>query len=498
MMKIPYLKPEQPVKEANKAKDLVTQMGEILNLLKGYSNGAGKCVLITPQIRQELRKKRYPAKLVNNIAFFTERVRVPKEGGFVEQDLQMIGFGSDAFDSDLYASDAIKSTLIRSHSGRCAYCETLIHQSAYGDVEHFRPKAGYTTSWSPALFRPAYYNLAYDPANLFYACQLCNEAYKQNMFDVIGARVPDVALDAEVPALINPYLEGPRDMLRFNPCNGRAYAFDLTAAFYAATKGWGAPQTATEIWKDPALIPGQQDWRNTPITHPEVNNAYQKWLSTIKDGAMLRRGTATINTLHLNRPALVRARVSQLRQLRGIVGVASNNTTDQAAAQKLLAALLSGDASAALVAPEYLSLSIDAVQTWGAQGYGTGNWIDNYTQILFSFVPMEKVIPPTPYNDALSYLVLDRDAHLVGQRRLIYISDSDAVYGNPGDHKGLCFAIDWEEDLKNTVIVQRGGVERERMSLLELVNLLNSKPSAYNLFRKNELWVIGNYLPLNA
>ncbi|AJY67329.1 hypothetical protein [Burkholderia glumae] len=203
MMQIPYLEPAGSKADIDKADGLVAEMKALIAVL----TQAG----LTPDNEYVL---------LDNVAFFTEQVRVPQDGGFVERDQFMVGFTSDAFDSNLYASDAIKAALIKSHSGRCAYCETLINQTAYGDVEHFRPKAAYETSWSPALFRPGYYSLAYEP----------------------------------------------RTMLRFNPINGHAYPFDLVASLYAQIEGWGMPQTSAEIWKDPTKIPDQHDLNGVSIS----------------------------------------------------------------------------------------------------------------------------------------------------------------------------------------------------------------------------------------
>lgn len=498
MMKIPYIAPAQSQAEIDKATGLVASMRALVTTLTQAGQQPGnQFAILGPAERLQLRQQGYPATLVNNIAFFTEQVMVQQGNGFVEQNQFMVGFTSDAFDPDLYASDSIKSALIQSHRGRCAYCETLIHHAAYGDVEHFRPKAAYTTPGSPALYRPAYFNLAYDPHNLFYSCQLCNEVYKKNEFAVIGPRAPEVTVDAEQPAFINPYLEDPRNYIRFNPMNGYAYAFDLAVAFYTATQGWGPPQTATELWRDPTKIPGQNNYQGVPISNPAMNTAYQNWLPTVQN-QQLWRGSRTISALGLNRRALVRARVNQLRQLRAMAWTASSNGPDQAAAQQLMTALGGNDPAAALVAPEYVSLCIDAIQTWNAQGPGGQPWIDGYNQILHAFIPAEAAVAPPPYNDALSYLVFENEAHLAGRRRLVYISSSDRVYGNPDNRKGIFLAIDWEEQLANTVIVTRDGNVRQQMSLLDLVNLLDENRSAYNIFRNSELWVVGDFPPFHA
>jgi uncharacterized protein (TIGR02646 family) len=496
MMKIDFLAPQRSASEIHKATVLVTRMNELVaTLTEAGQKPENKFTILGVKERAMLRAKGFPAVLVNNMAFFTEQVRVPQGDGFIEKDLLMVGFTSDAFDPELYASDAIRRSLVQSHKGRCAYCETLIDQTAYGDVEHFRPKAAYTTPWSPALFRPAYYALAYTPENLLYSCQLCNEAYKKNNFEVLGPRFPEVTVEQEIPVLINPYLEDPRHHVRFNPVNGQAYPFDLVSAFYSAWKGWGPVQIGNEIWKNPGLIPGQTNYQNLSITQPDVSQAFDAWLKTVQN-PLLRRGSGTITVLGLNRKALVRSRVSHLRQLRGLTWAAGSTGSDQVAAQQLLTALGTGDPGNAAIAPQYLSLSMDAVQTWSAQ---TGNidWVGTYNNILSHFTPEEVNVTPPPSNDALMYLVLESEVKLAGLRRIVYISDADRIYGHPEGNKGVFLAIDWNEDPDHaSVQIRRDGVVREQMGLAEFVARLNAKPrAAYSIFRSNEIWAVGNFEP---
>lgn len=495
MMHIPYVAPLQSKADIDRAQTLVQQMS---SLLSDLAKSNGKYNMLSPDDRAALKKHGYPAILVDNLAYFTEQVRVEKNGEFIEQDQQMIGFTSSAFNTDLYASDAIKSALIKSHAGRCAYCETLIEQSSFGDVEHFRPKAAYSTNWGAALFRPAYFQLAYEPHNLLYSCTLCNEAYKKTSFEVLGPRFPEIAISDEQAVLINPYTEDPRQYIRFNPLSAYAYPFDLVLAFYAQTQGWVQQQTEQELWKDPSKIPGQNHYHDSGGTQPEVNHAFQAWLQTVSDPAF-KRGQATINILGLNRPSLVRARAAHLRHLRGLVWAAQGSGPDQTAALKLLQALMANDPPPSLLTPQYISLSIDAVQTWNAQGVpGNLPWIEGYNQILNHFISFEQEADPSPSNDALSYLLLESELSLAGQRRLIYISDTDRIYGNPQGRKAIFLAIDWDSEIDNVVLIKRGGSVRQQMSLRELLTESLSNRSIYRIFQKNEVWVVGNFPPFKT
>lgn len=58
-------------------------------------------------------------------------------------------------------------------SGKCAYCEADTQVVAHGDVEHYRPKS-------------IYWWLAYTYDNYLFACQICNQTYKNDNFPIAG------------------------------------------------------------------------------------------------------------------------------------------------------------------------------------------------------------------------------------------------------------------------------------------------------------------------
>lgn len=86
------------------------------------------------------------------------------------------------FDSNLYGHKAIKAALKRLQHNKCCFCEAKISHIAYGDVEHFRPKAAYKRFARDSYQYPGYYWLAYNWDNLFFSCQRCNQEYKRNLF----------------------------------------------------------------------------------------------------------------------------------------------------------------------------------------------------------------------------------------------------------------------------------------------------------------------------
>ena len=84
-------------------------------------------------------------------------------------------------------SEAKPNLKLESHN-KCAYCEAPTAAVTFGDVEHFRPKSHY---WWLAF--------CYD--NYAYACQMCNQAFKGDTFEIRGPKIaPPVPLPAKRPA----------------------------------------------------------------------------------------------------------------------------------------------------------------------------------------------------------------------------------------------------------------------------------------------------------
>lgn len=123
------------------------------------------------------------------------------------------------FDSKIYGHKDVKSVLITAQHDKCVFCESKVTHIAYGDVEHFRPKAGYRQQRSDDLGRPGYYWLAYEWDNLFFACQLCNQRYKRNLFPLSdpAGRALDHKHDIEDedPLFIDPATTDPEEHISF-------------------------------------------------------------------------------------------------------------------------------------------------------------------------------------------------------------------------------------------------------------------------------------------
>jgi len=129
------------------------------------------------------------------------------------------GTTSLAADSTIYGSAAVKQKLQADQHGKCCYCESTLLETGFGDVEHFRPKAGVRQTVKGRLEQPGYYWLAYDWRNLYFSCARCNQAHKRNYFPLIDpacrARSHHQATGPEQPQLLDLATEDPQPHLTF-------------------------------------------------------------------------------------------------------------------------------------------------------------------------------------------------------------------------------------------------------------------------------------------
>jgi hypothetical protein len=123
------------------------------------------------------------------------------------------------FDSGIYGHAQVKQRLLEMQHGKCAFCESKIAHIAYGDVEHFRPKAAVQQLASDPLNRPGYYWLAYEWSNLLLSCQICNQRHKGNLFPLVNpearARSHRDSLAVERPQFVSPADEEPAVLISF-------------------------------------------------------------------------------------------------------------------------------------------------------------------------------------------------------------------------------------------------------------------------------------------
>jgi len=124
-----------------------------------------------------------------------------------------------SFDKDIYGDEEVKAALIRLQGYKCCFCEAKIGHIDDGDIEHFRPKAGWVQDEEP-INKPGYYWLAYEWDNLFLACTKCNQRNKKNYFPLITpeTRAKNHIEDYknEDPVFIHPANDNPENYIEFN------------------------------------------------------------------------------------------------------------------------------------------------------------------------------------------------------------------------------------------------------------------------------------------
>lgn len=116
-----------------------------------------------------------------------------------------------------YRSDGVKNRLRTDQYNKCCFSEAKF----VGDdshVEHFRPK-GQVDEWPSGFsYQPGYYWLAYDWSNLFLCKSTINSSYKRNFFplvDELQRNYNHLDTRIEVPLLVDPALDDPRDHIKF-------------------------------------------------------------------------------------------------------------------------------------------------------------------------------------------------------------------------------------------------------------------------------------------
>ncbi len=124
------------------------------------------------------------------------------------------------FDSTIYGHPSVKEALKRMQHNKCCFCEAYVPHISSGDVEHYRPKAGFRQQEDGELERPGYYWLAYDWENLLFCCELCNRRHKRNLFPLAdpGRRARNHAgpIAQESPLFVNPAAEDPAQSISFH------------------------------------------------------------------------------------------------------------------------------------------------------------------------------------------------------------------------------------------------------------------------------------------
>ena len=118
----------------------------------------------------------------------------------------------------IYNSDIVRKTLELAQKNKCCYCETKDVRSNK-DVEHFRPKRAYSESLEGKSKYPGYFWLAYDWENLFLACQVCNQIFKNDFFPIqeenFRAQINNLSIENEQAILIHPSRDNPEEHIGY-------------------------------------------------------------------------------------------------------------------------------------------------------------------------------------------------------------------------------------------------------------------------------------------
>lgn len=132
-------------------------------------------------------------------------------------------FKDKDFKRSIYAHSSVKKALFNMQHGKCCFCECktkAVGFLASGDVEHFRPKAGYQQTTEDPLRETGYYWLTYQWDNLLLSCEECNRLFKKNLFPLLEeakrATNHHHNMSDEIPLFINPTLENPEQYIGFN------------------------------------------------------------------------------------------------------------------------------------------------------------------------------------------------------------------------------------------------------------------------------------------
>jgi len=116
-----------------------------------------------------------------------------------------------------YKSVSVKAALRTDQYNKCCFSEAKFVGDD-SDVEHFRPK-GQVDEWPSGFsYQPGYYWMAYTWSNLFLCKTTINRSFKRNFFpltDELQRNFSHLDTRIEVPLLIDPTVDDPRDHIKF-------------------------------------------------------------------------------------------------------------------------------------------------------------------------------------------------------------------------------------------------------------------------------------------
>lgn len=123
------------------------------------------------------------------------------------------------FDQDIYASQQVRTALLRVFGRKCAFCEQALKTLGAENVEHFRPRIR-ASGRDQSVSVVHYFWLAYEWSNLYTICYEC-KSYKGSAFPVRGRRAAigtrGAQLAKEHALLVDPCVDEPAEHLRVMP-----------------------------------------------------------------------------------------------------------------------------------------------------------------------------------------------------------------------------------------------------------------------------------------
>ncbi|WP_282131240.1 hypothetical protein [Pseudoalteromonas aliena] len=510
MIAIEFASTALPADEDVKKRAAVKQMNELVERL----SAAPKYHTLTVKDRQTLISEGYARDLIDNLIFTTQRTLKQLKSydqppvSLDSNDHLTIGFTYAAFDPALFASNTITTHLKKLSNGCCAFCESFLAPTDSGEIGHFRPvqlidnasidKHVLTSTCSP------YYALAYKQDNLLYVCKGCNEYHKVGLFPVVGARFPKITIEDEQALLVNPYIDDPRQYIRFDPLTGRAYAYDKVVAFLIATQQLSASEAEQLIWSQPSMI--------SKHTTSNDDNAFTSWFLALPNDEQinLSRGEVSIEIFGLNRPALLLARLAHSQQLQAMYTHIKDSLSARPSANNAESKNTESSSQTSILKDvpthAYRSFAIDVFNSWQ---YKRNHKNKSQTDTLKQHQENTEIPTITHADDSalaairsfpmwfrscINYCVGESRLGEQNKRQLVLLSRQDAHYGQKSIEKSVFLGIDWLAD-QHKVIKVKSSRNIWETSFLELAH---SRPQELsNLFSHNEVWVEGPFTSLS-
>ncbi|WP_298769328.1 hypothetical protein [uncultured Shewanella sp.] len=494
---------------------------------------------LTMSDRLLLKKEGYADDLTNNLVVMTQRNNTPNTK---VKDKLNIGFTYAAFDPALYACDTLLLHLKQLSQGCCAYCESFLGATEAGGVSHFRPVTLIDNTYqdrdkplSSHVTEPSpYFALGYQQDNLVYTCRACDEHYKAGLFPVRGARFPECSVLEEDALLINPYDEEPRAYIRFNPVSAKAYAYDGVKQFYQSQFQLTEREVECLLWSEPDMIPDTHTGDTASNCSRALSQAYHDWLNRLHANER-PRGQVMIDTLGLNRRALVLARIEALNQYRLLfdglsvqgrdvpyevsdmraiayrsLGVDAFNTwaLSRALKQELKQELKQASSSehstflqAGIVCLQQTHIRELKTQFLSATASATTSGFQKPTQhavgtqsISIKSDPLQPIFSFPPwFRSCLRYFVSESAINETAKRQLVFLSGKDGIYGLQAKEKCVFLPINWHKDSQCIIKVH----SHRNIWETSFSELAASRPlELVNLFANNQLWVAGDFSAL--